>query len=132
MKTLLFYNCVINDDLFELIRFYVRYKRVNVGSYDNLTLDEWKQLGTQAVAWAHEVLASKITRPDIDCEHDADGWTPLYYMMLSYANEYRVGQPTIHCLTLEELRSLADDTVEWLKRLCSEIREVNDNDLNEI
>ena len=103
---------------------------MTIDAYDDLTLAEWHHLTIDAVTWAETELTEHIRRPVSDQEHYEDEWAPLYYMMCAYSNEYRVGLPTIHCQTLDELQSLAKETTDWLKQLASEIRAVTDDDLD--
>lgn len=132
MKDVIFYNAVVNRDLFELVRFYCRYNEEHISNYDALTLDEWRALAKRAVEWTRTVLISKIVQSLNDSEYNEDGWTPLYYMMCAYAQEYLIGQPTMHRLSLDELRIVAEDTVKWLYMLADSIREVTDSDLETI
>lgn len=135
MKNKVFYNFVINKDLWYAIGYYNRYGLYN--KYDNtivdISLEEVKKLADDTIKWIESQIKNVYV---IDPEAGApEEWVTLYYMTLSYMYDYYDKCPIKKKLSesnLEELKDACYKTVDWLKKLASDIRETTDNDLKYI
>lgn len=135
MKNKVFYNFVINEDLWYAIGYYNRYGLHN--KYDNtivdISLEEVKKLADDTIKWIESQIKNVYV---IDPEEGApEEWVTLYYMTLSYMYDYYDECPIKKKLSesnLEELKDACHKTVDWLKKLASDIRETTDNDLKYI
>lgn len=135
MKNKVFYNFVINKDLWYAIGYYNRYCLYN--KYDNtivdISLEEVKKLADDTIKWIESQI--KNIYPINPEEGAPKSWMVLYYMTLSYMYDYYDECPIKKKLfdsTLDELKDACQKTVNWLKNLASKIRETTDNDLKNI
>ena len=132
MKEKVFYNFVINKDLWYAIGYYNRYGLNN--KYDNtiveLSLDEIKQLADDTIYWIenHDLMYVDIVGPDDSAPQQ---WITLFYMILTYKYDYDNCPiaKKIHEMDKIELCGACILTINWLKKLAKEIREPNDNDI---
>ena len=135
-----FYNFVIDGDLFYTIYDYLRFNKYardhnNIHTLDdleNFTLDKVKSLCYEAINWLREVQYPKIYKVGLDDNSpDSTTWGTLYYQTLNYI--MIVGaEHSIHKGDLDVTIMWAAKTIEYLKCLINEIREPNDEYLNNI
>lgn len=135
-----FYNFVIDGDLFYTIYDYLCFNKDarnhnNIHTLDdleNFTLDQAKSLCYEAIDWLRNVQFPKIYKPELDGDSpDSDTWGTLYYQTLNYM--MIIGAK--HSIRKDDLNVTifwANKTIEYLKDLIDEIREPNDEDLNNI
>jgi len=124
-----FFNCVINYDLFYMVCDYLRFSRgaakdygiESYDSFDKISFEDWKEFAEGALWWVKQQYKF-INVPNRE-EGTDPNWSTLYYMMLAYAHIYKVGQPTVYNLTKEQIQQLAQETFEWLQKLINEMRE---------
>lgn len=135
-----FYNAVINVDLFYTIYDYLRfnpnvahqYKILSTDDFDNLTCDDWKDVAEDAIFWLmHEQLPKVYTLGIDDDSPSMNTWGTLYYQTLAYFNrsypKYRT--ETIRGSEIEKVVHFCNECIEDLKDLMDKIREPNDNDI---
>ena len=136
----IFYNFVIDGDLFYTIYDYLHFNKYardhnNIHTlYDleNFTLDQAKSLAHEAINWLREVQFPKIHKIGLDDNSpDSGTWGTIYYQTLNYIMIVEV-EHSIHKGDLNVTIMWADKTIEYLKGLIEEIREPNDEDLNNI
>lgn len=135
-----FDNFVIDGDLFFTIYDYLRFNKYardhnNIHTlYDleNFNVDQAKELAKEAIDWLRNVQFQKIYKLKLDDNSpDSGTWGTLYYQTLNYM--MIVGaEHSIRKGDLDVTIMWADKTIEYLKSLIDEIREPNDEDLNDI
>lgn len=140
VQTKTFYNAVIDGDLFFTIYDYLRfhpsaarndYKIRTTDDFDNLTLEDWKDLAEDAILWLEHYQLPEVTLLS-DIAPSMDTWGTLYYQTLNYIGIKEVGQPTLHNRDLDGIVKACINCIEYLKEKMDEIREVTDEDLNNI
>ena len=137
-----FYNAVIDGDLFFTIYDYLCFHPKDVKEYynikttddfDNLSIDDWKDLAEDAIFWLeHNQLptVNKLTRDDP--APSMDTWGTLYYQTCNYLGIKEVGEPTLRSRDLNGTVHACINCIEYLKEKRLEIREVTDEDLENI
>jgi hypothetical protein len=135
-----FYNFVIDGDLFFTIYDYLRfhpsaarndYKIRTTDDFDNLTLEDWEDLAEDAILWLEHYQLPEVTLLS-DIAPSMDTWGTLYYQTLNYIGIKEVGQPTLHNRDLNGIVKACINCIEYLKEKRFEIREVTDEDLKNI
>jgi len=135
-----FYNFVIDGDLFYTIYDYLRFNKYardhnNIHTlYDleNFNVDQAKSLALEAINWLKEVQLPKIYKLNLDDDSpNSTTWGTLYYQTLNYmaiiGAEHSIRKGDLNITKL-----WANKTIEYLKDLVDDIREPNDEDLNNI
>lgn len=132
-----FYNVVIDGDLFFTIYDYLRfnpgcardYKVFSTRDFDNLILDDWKDLAEDAIFWLeHDQLPKVYVMKGEECTPSPDTWGTLYYQTLNYMAIKNI-RKSIREMTLNETIVHCIACIEYLKELALEIREPNDEDI---
>lgn len=142
VQTKTFYNAVIDGDLFFTIYDYLRFHPKEVKEYynikttddfDNLSIDDWKDLAEDAIYWLEHYQLPKVTvLHDDNPAPSMDTWGTLYYQTCNYMGIREVGQPTLHNRDLNGIVKACIGCIEYLKEKRLEIREVTDEDLEKI
>lgn len=142
VQTKTFYNAVIDGDLFFTIYDYLRFHPKEVKEYynikttddfDNLSIDDWKDLAEDAIYWLEHYQLPKVTvLHDDNPAPSMDIWGTLYYQTCNYMGIREVGQPTLHSRDLNGIVKACIGCIEYLKEKRLEIREVTDEDLEKI
>lgn len=135
-----FDNFVIDGDLFFTIYDYLRFNKYardhnNIHTlYDleKFNVDQAKELAKEAINWLKEVQFPNIYQLGFDdSSPDSGTWGTLYYQTLNYmmivGAEHSIRKGDLNVTIM-----WADKTIEYLKSLIDEIREPNDEDLNNI
>ena len=142
VQTKTFYNAVIDGDLFFTIYDYLRFHPKEVKEYynikttddfDNLSLEDWKDLAEDAIYWLEYnqlPTVNKLTRDDP--APSMDTWGTLYYQTCNYLGIKEVGYPALHSRDLNGTVKACIHCIEFLKEKIDEIREVTDDDLENI
>ena len=132
-----FYNVVIDYDLFFTIYDYLRfnpgcakeYKIFSTQDFDNLTLEDWKDLADDAIRWLeHEQLGKVYVMKGEECSPTPDTWGTLYYQTLNYMAIKGIHE-SVHNMTKEQIIEKCKDCIDYLKSKINEMREPNDNDI---
>lgn len=143
MKTKVFYNAVINEDLFFTIYDYLRFnpnaanqhKVLSTSDLDNLTLEDWKDVAEDAIYWLmHNQLPNVTQLGEDDNSPSMDTWGTLYYQTLAYIDRNHskcVGQK-IRGSEIETVVHLCNECIEDLKDLMDAIHEPTNADLEKI
>jgi len=140
-KNKVFYNAVINEDLFFAIYDYIRfnpdcarqYHIFSISDLDKLSLEDWKDLAGDTIYWLEHIQFPNIyVLKDDDNSPGIDTWGTLYYQTLSYMGHKKIYGKTIRQMELDEIVKQCRDCIENAKNLRDEIRPLNDNDLNNI
>ena len=140
VQTKTFYNAVIDGDLFFTIYDYIRfhpaaalndYKIRTTDDFDNLTLEDWKDLADDAIFWLEHYQLPEVKMLD-DIAPSMDTWGTLYYQTCNYLGIKEVGQPTLHSRDLNGIVKACINCIEYLTEKMDEIRDVTDNDLENI
>ena len=143
MKTKVFYNGVIQKDLFYTICDYFlfnpsaakQYDVISISDLDNLTLEDWKDVADDAIYWLMRNQLPKVRCLGVDDNApSADTWGTLYYQTLAYIDRNHskyVGQK-IRGSEIETVVQLCKECIEDLKYLMNEIHEPTDKDLEKI
>lgn len=140
MKTKVFYNGVIQEDLFFTIYDYLRfhpdvartyYHVLTIDDFDNLSCEDWKDVAEDAIKWLESKQLPKVHIIGIDDNSpDMDTWGTLYYQTLAYMmrskNHYT---KTIRTMNLDEIVSMCKECIEDFKHLVSEIHEPTDEEV---
>lgn len=135
-----FYNAVLDGDLFFTIYDYLRfnpasardYKVFSTYDFDKLTCADWKDLAEDAIFWLeHRQLSKAYSMKGEDCAPDASTWGTLYYQTLTYMMLKDIRKSTRE-MEYDELREHCVACINHLKELADEIREPNDKDLENI
>lgn len=134
-----FYNAVIDLDLFFTMYDYLRfnpgvakeYKVFSTLDFDNLTLEDWKDLGDDTLRWLECMQYPKVhLMLEDEASPTADTWGTLYYQTLNYMGiVYPKYLKTIRTMTFDETKQVCKDCIEYLKEKVKEIREPNDEDI---
>lgn len=139
MKAKVFYNAVIQEDLFFTIYDYLRFnsnaaRQYNIHStldFDNLSLEDWGDLAEDAIFWLEHYQLLEVKMLD-DIAPSMDTWGTLYYQTVNYIGIKEVGQPTLHRRDLNGIIKACINCIEYLKEKRFEIHEVTDEDLKNI
>lgn len=132
-----FYNAVIDTDLFFTIYDYLRfnpacakdYKVFSTRDFDNLTLEDWKDLAEDTIYWLEYNQLSKVYFLTYDdCSPIADTCGTLYYQTLNFMAIKDIREK-IRDRNVNDVIILCKSCIEYLKELASEIREPNDEDI---
>ena len=140
MKTKVFYNGVVQEDLFFTIYDYLRfnpnatrqYNILSTNDLNNLTLEDWKDVAEDAIYWLMHDQLPKVTVLGIDDDSPSmDTWGTLYYQTLAYIDRTfsrNVGKK-IRGSEIETVINLCNECIEDLKDLMNEIHEPTDNEI---
>ena len=132
-----FYNAVIDVDLFFTIYDYLRFNReachdyriFSTDNFNDLSYEDWIYLAHDTVKWlTNEQLPKVYSMKDIDVSPQADTWGTLYYQTLNYMMILK-DRESIHNMTTEQTVEKCKDAIQYLKSLINKIREPNDNDI---
>ena len=132
-----FYNVVIDGDLFFTIYDYLRfnpgcardYKVFSTRDFDNLTLEDWKDLAEYAIWWLEYVQLPKVyVIHSEEWAPSLDTWGTLYYQTLNYMAIKNIRE-SIRKMTLNETVEHCIACIEYLKELAIEIHEPTDEDI---
>lgn len=132
-----FYNAVLDKDLFYTIYDYLRfnpgcardYKVFSTSDFDNLTLEDWKDLAEDTIFWLkHRQLAKVYSMKGEDCAPQPDTWGTLYYQTLNYMM-IKKDNESLHSMTKDQTTEKCEACITYLKSLSDKIREPNDNDI---
>lgn len=139
MKTKVFYNGVIQEDLFFTIYDYLRfhpdvartyYAVFTTDDFDNLSCEDWKDVAEDAIYWLEHDQLPKVHIIGIDDNSpDMTTWGTLYYQTLAYMDRNKIYHKTIRQMKLNEIVKQCQDCIEEFKNLKDEIREPNDTDI---
>ena len=142
VQTKTFYNAVIDGDLFFTIYDYLRFHPCEVKEYynikttddfDNLTLEDWKDLAEDAIYWLeHTQLPTVNKLTNDDPSPTMETWGTLYYQTCNYLGIREVGEPTLRSRDLNGTVKACINCIEYLKEKMDEIRDVTDEDLEKI
>lgn len=132
-----FYNVVIDGDLFFTIYDYLRfnpdcakdYKVFSTRDFDNLTLEDWKDLAEDAIFWLEfKQLPEVYSMKGQPIAPSPDTWGTLYYQTLNYMAIKGIRE-SLHDMNTSETVIKCIACIEYLKELALEIREPNDEDI---
>ena len=140
MKTKVFYNAVIQEDLFFTIYDYLRfnpnvahqYNVLSTYDFDNLTCEDWKDVAEDAIFWLMHNQLPKVTTLGIDDDSPSmDTWGTLYYQTLAYIDrKFPVyAHVKIRGSKIETVVHLCNECIEDLKDLIDAIHEPTDEDI---
>ena len=139
------YNAVIQTDLFELIYSFVKLNpRVSKELYhidDWRTFDfnefeysDWQDIALDAIDWLEEKQLPNVCL--LSRENDApnsETWGILYYLVLSFMSRHRgekdIPQKRIFDMDLEEIKTVCKSCINEFKEFQLRIRIPNDNDI---
>lgn len=137
-----FFNAVVQEDLFFTIYDYLRfhpqvaseyYKIFTTDDLDKLSVEDWKDVAEDAIYWLeHDQLPKVYVLKDNDNSPGMDTWGTLYYQTLAYMGRKKTYNKTIRQMELGEIVKTCRDCIEDFKDLRDEIREVTDEDLENI
>ena len=136
-KNKVFYNAVIDVDLFFTIYDYLRFNReachdyriFSTDNFNDLSYEDWIYLAHDTVKWlTDEQLPKVYSMKDIDVSPQADTWGTLYYQTLNYMMIFK-DRESIHSMTKEQTIEKCKGCIVYLKSLIDKIREPNDNDI---
>ena len=142
VQTKTFYNAVIDGDLFFTIYDYLRcntkevrefYNIKTTDDFDNLSLENWKDLSEDAVDWLEHIqlpLVEKLNKDD--SAPTMETWGTLYYQTCNYLGIKEVGEPTLRSRDLDGTIKACINCIEYLKEKIGEIRDITDDDLEKI
>ena len=143
MKTKVFYNAVIQEDLFFTIYDYFRFnpnaaRQYNVFSTSNLynlTCEDWKDAAKDAIYWLTNNQLPNVTILGMDDDAPSmDTWGTLYYETLAYIdrNHSKCIGRRIRGSEIETIVCLCNKCIEDLKDLMDAIHEPTDEDIDKI
>ena len=139
-KTKVFYNVVLDVDLFFTIYDYLRfnreachdYKIFSTDNFNDLSYEDWVYLAHDTVKWlTNEQLPKVYSMKDIDVSPQADTWGTLYYQTLNYMSIKGIRE-SIHNMTTEQTVEKCKSAIQYLKSKIDEMREPTDYDLENI
>ena len=133
MKTKVFYNAVVQEDLFYTIVDYITcHKNLNylLDEFDNMTLDDWKRIAKDSIMWleSHE-LQNIDTLGDVSPSKDT--WGTLYYQMLAYLDRSKQYKK-LHGMSQEGLIITGKECINDLKKMIDMMHEPTDEDIEKI
>lgn len=132
-----FYNVVLDSNLFFTIYDYLRfnreachdYKIFSTDSLNDLSYEDWIYLAYDTVKWLKEVQLPKVySMQDIEVSPQSDTWGTLYYQTLNYMAIKNIRE-SIHNMTKEEAIKKCEACIDYLKSKINEMREPNDEDI---
>lgn len=137
-----FYNVVIDVDLFFTIYDYLRfnreachdYKIFSTDNFDDLSYEDWIYLAHDTIKWLKEVQLPKvyaIKDVDIDISPSSDTWGTLYYQTLNYKSIHNIRE-SLHAMNREQTIEQCKACIDYLKSKIDEMREPTDYDLENI
>jgi len=140
MKTKVFYNGIIQEDLFYTIYDYLRfnpdiarqYNVLSTSDLDNLTCDDWKNVAEDAIYWLIHDQLPKVTKLCVDDDSPSmKTWGTLYYQTLAYINrKFPIhGGVNLRGSEIETVVNLCNECIEDLKDFMYAIHEPTDEDL---
>ncbi len=140
MKTKVFYNAVIQEDLFYTIYDYLRfnpnaahqYNILSTSDLDNLTYEDWKDVAEDTIFWLMHNQLPKVTTLGVDDDSPSmDTWGTLYYQTLAYMDrKFPVyTHVKIRGSEIETVVNLCNECIEDLKELIDAIHEPTDEDI---
>ena len=143
MKTKVFYNAVIQEDLFFTIYDYFRFNPgaarqhnvLSTSDFNNLTCDDWKDAAEDAIYWLmHNQLPNVTVLGIDDASPSADTWRTLYYQTLAYMyrNYSKCAIHNIRGSEIETIVCLCNKCIEDLKNFMDAIHEPTDEDIDKI
>ena len=143
MKTKVFYNAVIQEDLFFTIYDYFRFNPgaarqhnvLSTSDFNNLTCDDWKDAAEDAIYWLiHNQLPNVTVLGIEDASPSADTWRTLYYQTLTYMyrNYSKCDIHNIRGSEIETIVCLCNKCIEDLKNFMDPIHEPTDKDIDKI
>ena len=143
MKTKVFYNAVIQEDLFFTIYDYFRFnpnaaRQYNVFSTSNLynlTCEDWKDAAKDAIYWLTNNQLPNVTILGMDDDAPSmDTWGTLYYETLAYIdrNHLKCIGRRIRGSEIETVINLCNECIEDFKDFIDAIHEPTDEDLDKI
>ena len=136
----IFYNAVIDGDLFYTIYDYLRfnreacldYKIFSTNDFDKLTYEDWIYLAHDAIKWLEKEQLPKVTILDFeDNSPSSDTWGTLYYQTLNFMAIKNI-RKSIRQSKLNEVIDNCKKCIEYLKEMTDKIREPNEYDLENI
>ena len=136
----IFYNAIIDGDLFYTIYDYLRfnrevchdYKIFSTNDFDKLTYEDWIYLAHDTVKWLENEQLPKVHILDIeDNSPSSDTWGTLYYQTLNFMSIHNI-RISLRQSSLNEIVDNCKKCIEYLKGLISKIREPNEYDLENI
>lgn len=139
-KTKVFYNIVLDVDLFFTIYDYLRfnkeachdYKIFSTDNFNDLSYEDWIYLAHDTVKWLKEVQLPKVySMENIDVSPQSDTWGTLYYQTLNYMAIKNIRE-SIHQMTKEQATEKCKACIDYLKSKIDEMREPTDYDLENI
>lgn len=137
MQKKVFYNVVIDGDLFYAIYDYLRFNRSVCNDYkidttndfNNLSYEDWIYLAHDTVKWLKEVQLPKVySMENIDVSPQSDTWGTLYYQTLNYMMIKDIRE-SIHHMPLSKLIKQCEACIEYLKSKINEMHEPTDIDI---
>lgn len=143
MKTKVFYNAVIQEDLFFTIYDYFRFnpnaaRQYNVFStsnFNDLTCEDWKDAAKDAIYWLTNNQLPNVTILGMDDDAPSmDTWGTLYYETLAYIdrNHSKCIGRRIRGSEIETVINLCNECIEDFKDFIDAIHEPTDEDLDKI
>lgn len=132
-----FYNVVIDGDLFCTIYDYLRFNReachdyriFSTDNFNDLSYEDWVYLAHDTVKWlTDEQLPKVYSMQNIDVSPQADTWGTLYYQTLNYMAIKGIRE-SIHQMTKEEVTKKCEACIDYLKSKINDMREPTDEDI---
>lgn len=133
----IFYNVVIDRDLFFTIYDYLRFNReacndyriFSTDNFNDLSYENWIYLAHDTVKWlTDEQLPKVYSMQDIEVSPQSDTWGTLYYQTLNYMAIKNIRE-SIHQMTKEQAVEKCKACIDYLKSKINEMREPNDEDI---
>ena len=135
--TKIFYDIVIDTDLFFTIYDYLRfnssarhdYKIDTTDDFDNLSYEDWIYLAHDTLKWLKEVQLPKVcSMENIEISPTAETWGTLYYQTLNYMAIKDIRE-SIYRMPLSKLIKQCEACIEYLKSKINEMREPTGSDI---
>ena len=142
-KSKYFWNAVVDEDLFYTIFDYISFNKeardkfniTTLGYFNKYSVNEWKELAKYTIDWLENTQLTKIyvIKQD-DNSPSKDTWGTLYYQTLAYMDSVwpKYQFKPIRSMNFEELTNVCVECINNFKKLAEQIRELNDNDLENI
>ena len=138
-KNKVFYNAVINEDLFYTIYDYLRFNPsvqhkyyndvVATNCWDEMSIEDWQDVAADAIHWLTNEQCNKVyvVTPE-DNAPNMETWGTLYYQTLAYI--YRTkSNVNLHHSDIYVTMDLCHKCIDDLTRLAREIHEPTDDDI---
>ena len=132
-----FYNAVIDVDLFFTIYDYLRFNReachdyriFSTDNFNDLSYEDWIYLAHDTIKWLNDIQLPKVySMQNIDVSPQANTWGTLYYQTLNYMAIKNIRE-SIHNMTKEEITKKCEACIDYLKSKINEMREPNNQDI---